>query len=491
MAKEQRDELWREYQVLSLEQQFRFDDGSEPDGCWPAVTDAVPLGTQNTCQWCLAPESASNTKFKRCTRCKVAQYCCKEHQVQHWKNGHKADCRPDLVQLSRNSEYPVQFVSWLRTQQLPLTRSTTTSPTALSEKQRANVQRAVEQGDWQVFETYVSKFPGLERTFTIPGGCNLSLLQYVAGFNTGNHAMMTAMLLKAKADTQYRDFAGDTALLVAVREHSVECARMLLEVGECSTQECRSRGGVETRSTALHLIMMPEIYHEGLSERGSPAQALEIVKLLCKHNADINAASRDGTTPFVAAVRNDHCNAVEYFLSSHKSQIKFDATWQTTAGPLDLDTWVHSVDEDVSCREMVYAALLESHDRSLQQSIDQSNKIMHRLSSSSAHADFEAGQHVTIVGIVNRPELNGEIGQIRSFNPEKGRFAVALPMRGIVNLKPSNLRALPGPEMFMETDDDMEDAIRAGEGTNLFQQMMSQMGDDEDDEDDDDGDDSR
>jgi hypothetical protein len=85
---------------------------------------------------------------------------------------------------------------------------------------------------------------------------------------------------------------------------------MLLEVGECSTQECRSRGGVETRSTALHLIMMPEIYHEGLSERGSPAQALEIVKLLCKHNADINAASRDGTTPFVAAVWNDHCKRV-------------------------------------------------------------------------------------------------------------------------------------------------------------------------------------
>ena len=31
-------------------------------------------------------------KFKRCKRCKVAKYCSKEHQVEHWKV-HKRECK--------------------------------------------------------------------------------------------------------------------------------------------------------------------------------------------------------------------------------------------------------------------------------------------------------------------------------------------------------------------------------------------------------------
>ena len=29
---------------------------------------------------------------KRCAACKIATYCSKEHQVNHWKNGHKLKC---------------------------------------------------------------------------------------------------------------------------------------------------------------------------------------------------------------------------------------------------------------------------------------------------------------------------------------------------------------------------------------------------------------
>ena len=29
----------------------------------------------------------------RCSRCKLAHYCCKEHQVLHWKSGHRMQCQ--------------------------------------------------------------------------------------------------------------------------------------------------------------------------------------------------------------------------------------------------------------------------------------------------------------------------------------------------------------------------------------------------------------
>lgn len=32
-------------------------------------------------------------EFKKCSRCKQACYCSKECQLQHWKNGHKKECK--------------------------------------------------------------------------------------------------------------------------------------------------------------------------------------------------------------------------------------------------------------------------------------------------------------------------------------------------------------------------------------------------------------
>jgi len=36
-------------------------------------------------------------KLKRCSRCKLAKYCCREHQVMDYKAGHKALCRAAVV----------------------------------------------------------------------------------------------------------------------------------------------------------------------------------------------------------------------------------------------------------------------------------------------------------------------------------------------------------------------------------------------------------
>ena len=36
-------------------------------------------------------------KLSRCSRCKIAHYCSKECQKDHWKNGHKKQCKPTNV----------------------------------------------------------------------------------------------------------------------------------------------------------------------------------------------------------------------------------------------------------------------------------------------------------------------------------------------------------------------------------------------------------
>ena len=45
------------------------------------------------CAFCNDIESEFNS-FKTCSRCKVSVYCSKTCQNHHWKNGHKAMCKP-------------------------------------------------------------------------------------------------------------------------------------------------------------------------------------------------------------------------------------------------------------------------------------------------------------------------------------------------------------------------------------------------------------
>jgi pre-rRNA-processing protein TSR4 len=33
------------------------------------------------------------TKLQRCSKCKQVSYCCREHQVAHWKLVHKLECQ--------------------------------------------------------------------------------------------------------------------------------------------------------------------------------------------------------------------------------------------------------------------------------------------------------------------------------------------------------------------------------------------------------------
>ncbi len=48
--------------------------------------------TLRTCAMCDARETEPRL-FKLCSRCGGAAYCCKEHQVAHWRAGHKKECK--------------------------------------------------------------------------------------------------------------------------------------------------------------------------------------------------------------------------------------------------------------------------------------------------------------------------------------------------------------------------------------------------------------
>ena len=46
------------------------------------------------CALCGATRFKGGSKLRECIKCKAVVYCCRNHQVLHWKNGHKQECSP-------------------------------------------------------------------------------------------------------------------------------------------------------------------------------------------------------------------------------------------------------------------------------------------------------------------------------------------------------------------------------------------------------------
>jgi len=49
------------------------------------------------CSFCVSPEPPGQP-FLFCGRCRLAKYCSKECQTEHFRNGHKADCKANVAQ---------------------------------------------------------------------------------------------------------------------------------------------------------------------------------------------------------------------------------------------------------------------------------------------------------------------------------------------------------------------------------------------------------
>jgi TPR repeat protein len=57
-----------------------------------AIRKILPLEREAGCIVCEKQEAVDGGALKLCAGCRRVRYCCKEHQVQHWKSGHKAEC---------------------------------------------------------------------------------------------------------------------------------------------------------------------------------------------------------------------------------------------------------------------------------------------------------------------------------------------------------------------------------------------------------------
>ena len=101
----------------------------------------------------------NGSKLTACTRCKVAWYCSKSCQKQHWKEGgHKADCQPlkpllreDSKMLQNSKPMKKTHSYYLRYHQLVLKiQGSAHTPSKAQEKEFADIVKQLrEAAEWK------------------------------------------------------------------------------------------------------------------------------------------------------------------------------------------------------------------------------------------------------------------------------------------------------------------------------------------------------
>jgi hypothetical protein len=60
----------------------------------PPLSKVQTVPVEQFCAWCHSKSGAEvGTRLLQCTQCKRVSYCCREHQLLHWKRSHKAACK--------------------------------------------------------------------------------------------------------------------------------------------------------------------------------------------------------------------------------------------------------------------------------------------------------------------------------------------------------------------------------------------------------------
>ena len=232
------------------------------------------------------------------------------------------------------------------------------------------------------------------------GGTALTLAQHENGFQIAQ--VLKAWALKHSSHREPEPAAMDPALDPKALEDLLRQAAadgLTVEVQRLLAQGIQANAADGHGMTAL--IAAAGYNHVTIMER------------LVEAGAGLDTATYDGRTPLMGAAVRGSTVAVEWLLARGADWRKVDISGRTA---LKLT------------RDSKVATVLEAWARK----------------HSTISGDFEVGQLVTIVGLVGRPELNGCVGQIRSFDEAKGRFTVALigdlTVSDSVNVKPSNLR---------------------------------------------------
>jgi hypothetical protein len=60
----------------------------------PPLSNVRFAPVEQFCAWCHSKSGAEvGTRLLQCTQCKRVSYCCREHQLLHWKRSHKSACK--------------------------------------------------------------------------------------------------------------------------------------------------------------------------------------------------------------------------------------------------------------------------------------------------------------------------------------------------------------------------------------------------------------
>jgi ankyrin repeat protein len=106
------------------------------------------------------------------------------------------------------------------------------------------------------------------------------------------------LMINIGGDVNKADMEGDTPLIYAVRSDELEAVELLIEAGAGVNHE----SDVVTHDGAE----MENIEGERSVHDAAREGYIDVLKVLCKAGADINAATRNGNTPLIIAGRGKH-----------------------------------------------------------------------------------------------------------------------------------------------------------------------------------------
>ncbi|AOW13311.1 hypothetical protein LPB72_09665 [Hydrogenophaga crassostreae] len=142
-----------------------------------------------------------------------------------------------------------------------------------------------------------------------------------------NEASVVTMVLKG-LNVGAKDEAGQTALLIAAQEGSLNVARFLLKQPSVKVEARNDKGESPLMMAAIkgHLELARELikYKAEVNKPGwtplhyacanTEPESRDMVALLLEHHAYIDAESPNRTTPLMMAARYGHANAVRLLL---------------------------------------------------------------------------------------------------------------------------------------------------------------------------------
>mmetsp|Transcript_113151 Transcript_113151/g.205789 ORF Transcript_113151/g.205789 Transcript_113151/m.205789 type:complete len:732 (+) Transcript_113151:191-2386(+) len=221
-------------------------------------------------------------------------------------------------------------------------------------------------------------------------------------------------LLQARADANEKDSVGQAPLLRASFHLNVDMTRALLSArADANTTS-------SDRRTALHKVAISDFTRFGLScaefsdERSTNIRkSVEVAKLLLGARADLNIQSgtldpseaRQGETALHVAAALGRHELVEILLKGGA-----DTNLLTRSGLTALD--------NAAGRGVQWMPGFRSESGAA--------KVVEQLQHVYSNGGFCTGNLVRVVGLQARPELNGQLGTLSSFNVSKQRWQVEL-----------------------------------------------------------------